>query len=589
MTVTLAELPPPIVLRHDETLHAILLPPLATFLSTLHKPEHLLKLNDILDRYRTPKSYHRIDVRQVDSSEIPAGPERAEWLSGLSEKERGEPVILSREVLEEADADLQETEGQTGLAPTPPPTAATIHVNGDIQAHAFETTLDSNIDPSLMNTRASPDTPTHPAPPSAPKRRLRELRVDIRTLDAAALFSLETWRREELGLERLDMHHPASIWYKEPTPTPPPTPPPEKLKKKVGRPSTRKRQEDEEPVEVEDGEGKSLTEIEEGEQGKSVTEVDEGEGRSVIEVEEGVAKSAVDVDGGEEITSAGRTLNGEPQESYSALAEALQENGAIEVEESTPQNPDLTTGEVPAVADTDILAANEVLDTQLPTPGPSVLIPRTSRLSLSPSPDIIIDDAYDVDEITDPDFVPLPRPTDDTSKRRRSKKRPFDIHVPPTKEQGSWTNPVPIRIVPRGSRIRTGLSTESLPREISPDMGTRSKASRPRKSEPIKSSVSTLPIVIHVNADDDDETISVSSKRRGNPRKSDPGPGVRSENGRREKRMILEAVELPTLAEAMRLSAATRKNKQVDLFLEKRVDDIEMADAGDEWGFLRGM
>lgn len=111
-------LPPQAIFTHDETLHAIPLPPLASFLSGLALPEHLVKLNDILNRFRTPKSYHRVEVRLVESSELPPdlsaqlGP--SETKTGQSgsdirnagegpitearrlrwKKERGEPVVL---------------------------------------------------------------------------------------------------------------------------------------------------------------------------------------------------------------------------------------------------------------------------------------------------------------------------------------------------------------------------------------------------------------------------------------------------------------------------------------------------------------
>ena len=58
----LQTLPPPVTFHSTESLHRILLPPLAEFLSDLSSAEHLIKLHDILHRYRTPKSYHRIDV-----------------------------------------------------------------------------------------------------------------------------------------------------------------------------------------------------------------------------------------------------------------------------------------------------------------------------------------------------------------------------------------------------------------------------------------------------------------------------------------------------------------------------------------------
>ena len=111
-------LPPQAIFTHDETLHAIPLPPLASFLSGLALPEHLVKLNDILNRFRTPRSYHRVDVRLVESSDLPpdlsAQPGPLETKTGASgsdtqtasegsnteerrqrwKRERGEPVVL---------------------------------------------------------------------------------------------------------------------------------------------------------------------------------------------------------------------------------------------------------------------------------------------------------------------------------------------------------------------------------------------------------------------------------------------------------------------------------------------------------------
>ena len=112
---------------------------------------------------------------------------------------------------------------------------------------------DLTLDISKAHDDMSMDAPpspvlAHPLPPSAPHRRVRELRLDLRTLDAAALFALETWRRELLGLGRLDLEHPDSVWFEEPelvpTPSPPPLPPriasksrsPLVMKRKRGRP-----------------------------------------------------------------------------------------------------------------------------------------------------------------------------------------------------------------------------------------------------------------------------------------------------------------------------------------------------------------
>lgn len=45
-------------------------------------------------------------------------------------------------------------------------------------------------------------------------KQVNELRLDLRSLDAAALFDLEVWRRDVLGEAPLDFDVPDSIWYK---------------------------------------------------------------------------------------------------------------------------------------------------------------------------------------------------------------------------------------------------------------------------------------------------------------------------------------------------------------------------------------
>jgi hypothetical protein len=257
-------LPPPVIFTHKETLHAIELPPLATFLSTLSIPEHLLKLNDILLRYRTPKSYHRVDVREVSSSEIPlSSPEPEDSGSGqMRAEDRGEPVILEEgntveryKARREAGPSkaAEEAPAQNGHISPSTQREATAASNGESSTRKdprptdpllTSTAIDQNKRRSKSPTppttvrqpKRTSTPPTHNLPPTGPKRRVRELRLDLRTLDAAALFALETWRRELLGLEKLGMQHPDSIWYKDPTPTPTPTPSPEPVKRKRGRP-----------------------------------------------------------------------------------------------------------------------------------------------------------------------------------------------------------------------------------------------------------------------------------------------------------------------------------------------------------------
>ncbi|BEJ14890.1 hypothetical protein CspHIS471_0406570 [Cutaneotrichosporon sp. HIS471] len=96
--------PPPVTFRSREQVGGIALAPIADFLSHLHEARHLIKLADILQRYRTPKSYHRYDFRIVDSSELPPSPGAAEGDEDLGnlwererERERGSPIILDDE------------------------------------------------------------------------------------------------------------------------------------------------------------------------------------------------------------------------------------------------------------------------------------------------------------------------------------------------------------------------------------------------------------------------------------------------------------------------------------------------------------
>ncbi|KAK4685686.1 hypothetical protein P7C73_g4458, partial [Tremellales sp. Uapishka_1] len=246
-------LPPRTSFSHNEILHSIALPPLATFLSGLSATHHLLKLQDVLERFRTPSSYHRIDVRHVESSELPPEEEQEEY----ERVERGSPVILPESVelasalldalaaeagdglvVEENPSNGQEKErtltgalqplASTSALPSPPP-----HTLPVGESTISDSTLPFHPPPLLSLTAKipSPHLPLHPLPPIGPPRRIRELRLDLRSLDAAALFALETWRRDELGLPKLDRKVPDSIWYKVPTPSPPPRPP-----SRVGRP-----------------------------------------------------------------------------------------------------------------------------------------------------------------------------------------------------------------------------------------------------------------------------------------------------------------------------------------------------------------
>ena len=197
---TVVSLPPPVTFEHKETLHRIELPPLARFLHTLTSPPQLIKLNEILNRYRTPKSYHRIDVREIGSSELP-----------ISNSPEPEVPRLNDQNHPHHDA-------------TYAPDGAPIELDDGV---TIEEVKESRAVKHGEDEPSSPEA-THPLPPAGPTRRIRELRVDLRTLDPAALFTLEKWRREVLKLEDLPFDHPDSIWYRSPTPEP--------IVKKKGRP-----------------------------------------------------------------------------------------------------------------------------------------------------------------------------------------------------------------------------------------------------------------------------------------------------------------------------------------------------------------
>jgi hypothetical protein len=295
MALVALPLPPPVIFEYNETLHAIPLPPLATFLTSLHQPEHLVRLHDILDRYRTPKSYHRIDVRVVGSSELP--PSSPPIVGGGGEggddvREKGEPVILPQGVTKEEYTST--TYKDTFHIQTTSPPSHTVNTT-DISKSLF-----NNPQPEAGPSRL-PTPPIDPQLiPPTPKRhkphRIRELRLDLHTLDAAALFALETWRREIMELPKLDMEYPDSIWYKDPNP-------PSPIRVEVERGDKKKRGRPRKSVIVvgeEEEEGyEGLKDLLVGEEGFEEKVVEESLGEETIlkalEVLEGVDDSLMDI------------------------------------------------------------------------------------------------------------------------------------------------------------------------------------------------------------------------------------------------------------------------------------------------------
>ena len=668
----LSTLPPPITLHSTETLHRILLPPLAEFLTDLSAPEHLLKLHDILDRYRTPKSYHRVDVREVSSGELPWEEERltgqtgggtgrrtganeegrkgesgAEGVRGDTEKLDGTAegqdaqhdtdglggqleAVPAEQNVEGASEVKEDLQGKTGpkkeagldtavhtsgrptqsttaaivnnktdankdatsaisttnsptktddhmteaqatwnerargrpiILPTeadvqaylanrdrPPPVAEVMYikavklsedhavrvvegmaVNGNIKelaegdevpiepvaaeavlneagdsvtlvaeqaeqageaTHAEETIApeqplaQTKTEPSALQetdltpteppalaavpvaamatpstATASPSTIPHPprsqadsaAPssnperppvssgyipprrPSPPKRRVRELRLDLRTLDAAALFQLEIWRREVLGLGKLDMEHPDSIWYNEPTPTPEPEEEViEVVKKKRGRPKKVRKEE------VRDEEG-DTTGVREGEEGNV-----------------GVAVSGKGVEG--DVTTA------EGEAGVSGEADSAEKEPSADAGGDVIMEPAVKEGSSPR----------------------------------SPTPDDILFDAFNEKDDEDPDFVPPATPPPTRRGRGRPRKSaaavadgiavsdqaPSATGTPRPPDGPNESNPVPKEAGPSRSGRRGRSSTTASHRqcisagdvikvEVSPDVDAR--------------------------------------------------------------------------------------------------------------------
>ena len=405
MTLPIYELPPPVIFAHDETLHAICLPPLASFLASLTATEHLIKLNDILDRFRTPKSYHRIDVRAVESSELP--PHSPAEREREREREKGEPLILDPGVgIEEyrarkagdgnagqprersSNGQVEEgplTNGDEGaagpasddhshidVAPFTPLTSTLLDQNGEGSAitHTRKDASPLHLVPPTTDLDPAPPSSTHPLPPLPKKRRIRELRLDVRTLDAAALFALETWRRQVLGLQKLDMEFPDSIWYKEPSPTPPPPPPPPaKVPQKRWRP-----------------------------QKKASTEA-----RQIFENYESLMEA---ISGNGEIPEiALGAEEADPEMAEAMILDALDELARQDGHDAATGAPVQYTEALMEVDRSHVDIADVELSTgPITEAGPSVIPPESPSATRSPSADLVLGDAFNEKEVADPDF-----------------------------------------------------------------------------------------------------------------------------------------------------------------------------------------
>ena len=473
MTLTYHDLPPPVIFTHEETLHSISLPPLAEFLTSLSTPDRILKLYDILQRFRTPKSYHRVDVRYLESSDLPPGspnvPRKAEHtFKGETQVDGSTELPVGLITAEEPDDGHRRSsrrathsalqpqhyvaESKTEAGPSrrsrrltekearerghpvvlPPGMSKADYLlgglssppNGDANHDANPEDLAPNGTGDQDERTPSP-APDFTLPPSGPLRRVRELRLDLRTLDAAALFSLETWRREVLGLVKLSLEHPDSVWYEEPPDEPPESPEPSPIPtskgskardsttpvqsspKKRGRGRPRKYPRIPSEANLSTSEQTGLVAQEEVQQASREESDTENNDNGVIEDETLVAALAA-VDAQEDVSRL--------EEFQTAATAAGTETAADEerVLESTSEDYREPVDEAKGLREVEIVAAGVSPDEVI-----EVVEER------SPSPDVVLHDGFDRQEDQDPDFVPsthLERGLQTTPTKRRRKR-----------------------------------------------------------------------------------------------------------------------------------------------------------------------
>lgn len=149
----------------SETLHTIPLLPLATFLKTLTSAENVARLQDVLVKHRSPESWERVDERMISSGDLPP--------PGYTPK----PQV---NLLDETNDDIGARDQNQNQE---------LDQNEDGES---EERMESDRDPGIIY-------------PSPPKTYIQGIRVDLRTLHPKAIFALESWRRETLGMEQLVM------------------------------------------------------------------------------------------------------------------------------------------------------------------------------------------------------------------------------------------------------------------------------------------------------------------------------------------------------------------------------------------------
>lgn len=149
----------------SETLHTIPILPLATFLKTLTSAENVARLQDVLVKHRSPESWERVGERMISSGDLPPPGCTPKPQVNLSDETNDDIGARDQNQNQEPDQDEDEES---------------------------EERMESDRDPGIIY-------------PSPPKTYVQEIRVDLRTLHPKAIFALESWRRETLGMEQLVM------------------------------------------------------------------------------------------------------------------------------------------------------------------------------------------------------------------------------------------------------------------------------------------------------------------------------------------------------------------------------------------------
>ncbi|WWC70407.1 uncharacterized protein I206_104357 [Kwoniella pini CBS 10737] len=627
MALSSAALPPSAVFTHQETLHAISLPPLASWLVTLRKPDQLIRLNDLLERYKTPQSYHRVDVRIVESSELPPGSPYSDIEETEPRKRQGSREIIQLQEGDTLDAYWSNRNGHT-LAPlgqpditpenivaqktpetestsqhTDLPTSTTAEIPPSVQTEEASNPSHLSPPPPVLpptpvsalpaadQQKTSPPLPTHPLPPIGPTRKVRELRLDLRTLDAAALFALETWRREELGLEKLSIEVPDSVWYKDLTPTPPPSPPPRSTN--TGKPRGRPRRsvdlirsDNVDTAQI----GLDLHTADDQIPDKEIPTAEKTQEHGNLDDQHDSTEKAHEIeipDGTGLVVSDAVDANGDlAQDSLSVEA------GQAKLSEAKDQHDQVSAPEanIDIVVDPKQIAQDgnqPEAGTSSPSKASPNLMPTVDsipedRIERTPSPDIMLNDIFNEKEADDPDFIPPPSPPVKRTRTRKIRKSlpdnegykvTFDPNILQINDNPQKGIPIMSDIIDLTSR---SSSTED-------DLVTKQSLIEDQQESPIK----------EVEFRSEFDIINYHLQAAKNPNKR-PSPSIIDKPSKKARKFEMGAPIIPKARERVRfvVEIPTSRKKSVKKVMtgsgEKDVQQKEEnEEEGEEWDFLK--